>query len=269
MIEIQIPKGKKAYFASDFHLGFPNPQESRLRERNLMAWLGQVEKDGSALFLLGDLFDFWFEYSEVVPKGFVRFLGKLGEFSDRGIEIHIWVGNHDLWMFDYFENEISAHIYRSPQKVKISTADRNYQLFMGHGDGLGPGDVGYKLLKKIFVHPLSNLLFKILHPDLGVKLAHFWSNTRKTNTISLGEVPFDPKTDFILSYIEGVYQQDLALGAVCDAYIMGHRHHPIEYPLGEKAKYFNLGDWFSPDFKNAYYISIDENNLQFNRYLPV
>ena len=263
MKEIQIPQGKKAYFASDFHLGFPGHTESRARESHLLTWLDLVEQDGSDLFLLGDLFDFWFEYKEVVPKGFVRFIGRLAHLADQGIHIHLFVGNHDLWMADYFEHEISAHIYREPTLFQFSFVAKSYRLLIGHGDGLGPGDYGYKFLKHIFTNPLAKGLFKILHPDLGIGLAHFWSNTRKSNTINAGEVPFNPATDYILAYVRERFQVDYEQGKACDAYVFGHRHHPIEFALDGQSTYFNLGDWFSPHFKNAYYLTIDEKRMEF------
>lgn len=164
MIEIQIPAGKKAYFASDFHLGFPNHAESLAREKYIISWLGQVQKDASDVFLLGDLFDFWFEYSQVVPKGFVRFLGKLAEMNDAGIQIHIFVGNHDLWLKAYLKDEIGAIIYHEPTEFSFNLQGKSVKALLGHGDGLGPGDYGYKLLKQIFINPISIFLFKILHP---------------------------------------------------------------------------------------------------------
>ncbi len=263
MKEIQIPQGKKAYFASDFHLGFPGHHESRERELHLLSWLDLVEQDGSVLFLLGDLFDFWFEFKEVIPKGYVRFLGRLANLSDRGIDIHIFVGNHDLWMFHYLEKEIGAKIYREPTLFQFHTIEKSFRVYMGHGDGLGPGDVGYKILKQVFVHPVAQFLFKILHPDLGVRLAHAWSNTRKSSTIKSGEVPFDPATDFILAYVRERFQLDAQQSLACDAYVFGHRHHPIEFSLDGHSTYFNLGDWFSPHFKNAYYLTIDEKRIEF------
>jgi UDP-2,3-diacylglucosamine hydrolase len=263
MKQIQIPLGKKAYFASDFHLGFPSQEDSRVREKHLLAWLDLVEQDGSDLFLLGDLFDFWFEYSEVIPKGFVRFIGRLAHLSDQGVRIHIFVGNHDLWMADYFEREISAKIYREPTEFQFSTSEKSYRVLLGHGDGIGPGDYGYKFLKRIFTNPMARWFFKVLHPDLGIRLAHVWSNTRKSNTIQAGEVPFNPETDFILSYVRERYQQDAQQHLACDAYVFGHRHHPIEFALDGHSSYFNLGDWFSPQFKNAYYLTIDEKRIEF------
>ena len=143
---IAISNGKKVYFASDNHLGAPTMEASRPREKKFVAWLDEVKKDACAIFLLGDLFDFWFEYKTVVPKGFVRTLGKLAEIADSGIPIYYFVGNHDLWMKGYFEEELGIPVFHEPKEFKI----QNSEFFIGHGDGLGPGDKGYKRLKKVF-----------------------------------------------------------------------------------------------------------------------
>ena len=158
---MNIPKGKKVYFSSDNHLGAPTSKESFPREKKFVAWLDEVKKDAAAIFLLGDLFDFWFEYKTVVPKGFTRTLGKLAEISDSGIPIYYFVGNHDLWMNGYFEEELNIPVYHNPQEFIIN--DKTF--FIGHGDGLGPGDKGYKRMKKVFTNPFSKWLYKWLHPD--------------------------------------------------------------------------------------------------------
>lgn len=264
--QINIPSGKKVYFASDFHLGFPNVDESISREKELIRWLGDIQLDAKALFLVGDLFDFWFEYKHVVPKGFVRFIGKLAELSDAGVEIHIFVGNHDLWMWDYFEKEFAAKIYREPSQFVLIFNNHQENIFVGHGDGLGPGDNGFKLLKKVFTSSLAQFCFRWLHPDLGVKLAHLWSNTRKTSAIADGFVPFNPETDYILTYVKETLKSHLQNKQNISAYIFGHRHHPIAFPLNVEATYYNLGDWFSPNFKNAYYLTISENEKKFQAF---
>jgi UDP-2,3-diacylglucosamine hydrolase len=256
---ILISPGKKVYFASDFHLGFPNMDQSIQREKHLIQWLDDIKKDAQALFLVGDLFDFWFEYRQTVPKGFVRFIGKLAELSDLGVQIHIFVGNHDLWMRDYFQLELSAIIYREPCQVDLIFEGHTESIFVGHGDGLGPGDYGYKLLKKIFTSRIAQFCFRLLHPDVGVFLAHFWSNTRKTNAITEGEVPFDEQTDYILSYVRDQLVLHNNQNLIIKSYIFGHRHHPITYSLNQDSTYYNLGDWFTPNYKNAFYLTISEN----------
>ena len=160
---MELPKNKKIYFASDNHLGLPHSEASRVREKHFVSWLEEVRKDAAAIYLLGDLFDFWIEYKTVVPKGFVRVLGKLAELSDSGIPITFFTGNHDLWMRDYFQKELNITVHRQPITLTIGTT----RFLIGHGDGLGPGDKGYKLMKKLFTNPFSQWLFRWLHPDLG------------------------------------------------------------------------------------------------------
>jgi len=172
---IKISENKKVYFASDLHLGAPTATASATREKKFVAWLDEIKKDAEAIFLLGDLFDFWFEYKTVVPKGFVRTLGKLAEIRDSGIPVYFFVGNHDLWMNDYFEKELNIPVYHEPQVFSIN----NKVFLIGHGDGLGPADKGYKRMKKVFTFPLFKWMFRWLHPDLGVKLGQYMSIKNK------------------------------------------------------------------------------------------
>ena len=145
MKDITLPEGKKVYFASDNHLGAPTRKDSLPREKKFVAWLDSIKHDAHTIFLMGDLFDFWFEYRTVIPKGFTRTLGKLAELSDMGIQITYFVGNHDLWMNGYFEEEFNIPVYHKPQQFLIN----NTSFFIGHGDGLGPHDKGFKRMKKV------------------------------------------------------------------------------------------------------------------------
>jgi len=266
MIELHIPVDKKVYFASDFHLGFPDEQSSRDREKKLISWMNQIENDAAHLFLMGDIFDFWFEYGKVVPAGFTRFLGKLAYLSDIGIQLHLFVGNHDLWMWDYFEKEMKAIIYREPTHLKLRFPNSEKNLWIGHGDGLGPGDNGYKFLKKFFTNPLAQVLFKWLHPAIGMSLAHFWSETRKKKAISKGEDPFDEPTEFIVNYIKAIKPVLDEKNLGIDTYVFGHRHLPIDFSIDANTRYFNLGDWFNPNYKNAYFLTVDEHSTQFSPF---
>ncbi len=251
------------------HLGFPDAGTSRIRESALLHWIQGIKPHVSDLFLLGDVFDFWFEYKRVVPKGFVRLLGALADLTDQGVRLHIFVGNHDLWMRDYFEQELGAHIYHEPTEFEFQfVAGSSVRVCMGHGDGMGPGDYGYKVLKKIFVNPIAQFMFSWLHPDWGVGLAHAWSGTRKSSTIKAGDVPFDPATDYILTAVRERFASDQLSKRAVKAYVFGHRHHPIAFDLGEEVTYYNLGDWFSPEYKNAYVLKIDEMGLDFARFQP-
>jgi len=225
---------KKIYFASDQHFGAPTPQLSLPREQKFVKWLDEIKHDAEVLFLLGDLFDFWFEYKTVVPRGFVRVLGKLAELRDSGITIHFFTGNHDLWMHDYFEKELDIPVYHTP---KIFTFN-NKKFFIGHGDGLGPGDKGYKRMKKVFTNPFSKWLFRWLHPDLGVRLAQYLSVKNKlisgdSDVTFLGE-----DKEWLVLYSKRKLQT-----AHYDYFIFGHRHLPMVIKVGDNSEYINLGDW--------------------------
>jgi len=236
MTTIQLPKGKKVYFASDNHLGAPTPEQSLPREKKFVAWLEEIKKDAGIIFLLGDLFDFWMEYKTVVPKGFTRTLGKLAEISDSGIPIYFFVGNHDLWMNGYFEEELNIPVFHSPQQYIINGTS----FFIGHGDGLGPDDKGYKRMKKIFTNPFAKWLFRWLHPDLGVRLAQYLSVKNKLISGD-GDAKFmgDDK-EWLVHYCKRKLETQHY-----DHFIFGHRHLPLEIPLNETSKYTNLGDWIN------------------------
>ncbi len=229
----------KVYFASDFHLGIDANKTSKEREKQLVRWLDIIKKDASAIYLVGDLF-FWFEYKRVIPKGYVRFLGKLAEIKDSGIPIYFFTGNHDMWMFHYFEEELGIPIFRKP----IIKTINGKTFFIGHGDGKGPKDIGYKILKKIFANPLCQWLFERLHPNFGIWLANQWI------LISKGKKPAPPS-------FRGIERERLYQYAVkkleskdIDYFILGHRHLPINCQLpNQKSRYINLGDWL---FHNSY-----------------
>ncbi|AZQ43338.1 UDP-2,3-diacylglucosamine diphosphatase [Nonlabens ponticola] len=233
---MQIPEGKKVYFSSDNHLGAPTQELSKPRERKFLDWLEMARKDAAAIFLLGDLFDFWYEYDTVVPKGQVRVLGKLAEIRDSGIPIYFFVGNHDLWMFGYFEDELSIPVYHEPQVFEFN----GKKFFIGHGDGKGPGDKGYKRMKKIFTNKFFQWCFKWIHPDIGVRLARHLSVKNKLisgddDAIFLGE-----DQEWLAQYARKKLEDEHY-----DYFIFGHRHLPLEIELSESSKYINLGDWIT------------------------
>ncbi|MDG2397027.1 MAG: UDP-2,3-diacylglucosamine diphosphatase [Flavobacteriaceae bacterium] len=233
---MELKKGYKIYFASDNHLGTPSFEESLKREKHFVSWLDIIKKDASEIFLLGDLFDFWFEYVKVVPKGFVRVLGKLAEISDSGIKINFFVGNHDLWTKDYFQKELGFNVYRKPEEFRFN----NKLFFIGHGDGLGPFDNGYKFLKSIFTNTFTNFLFRILHPDIGIKIGQFLS--KKNKLISGNQEPkfLGKEKEWLIKYCEKKLNEKHR-----DFFIFGHRHLPINIDLKQRSKYINLGDWIS------------------------
>ncbi len=232
-----LPEGKKIYFASDFHLGAPNHQSSLEREKKLVRWLDSIKHDAHSIFLLGDLFDFWFEYKTAIPKGFIRFQAKLLELVENGIPVTLFTGNHDMWLFDYFPKELGIPVIRESVELRIGSKN----LLIGHGDGLGPGDHTYKFLKKIFANKTCQWLFRMIHPDLGIRIAHAWSRrSRISNTKSHG---FDEETEMLIHFCKEVEKDRHH-----DYYVFGHRHLPLEIEISDSSKYFNLGEWvnYSP-----------------------
>lgn len=231
---MQIPKGKKVYFASDNHLGAPTQKQSLVREKKFVRWLDTVSKDAAVIFLLGDLFDFWFEYKTVVPKGFTRTLGKLAELSDAGIPIYYFVGNHDLWMNGYFQQELNIEVFHQPKEFQFN--DKTF--FIGHGDGLGPGDKGYKRMKKLFTNPVAKWFFKWLHPDLGVRLAQYLSVKNKLISGDEDITFLGEDKEWLVQYAKRKLEQKHR-----DYFVFGHRHLPLDIALGDQSHYINLGDW--------------------------
>ncbi len=231
---IEIPKGKKIYFASDNHLGAPTNEASRPREKKFVAWLDHVKQDAAAIFLMGDLFDFWFEYKTVIPKGFTRTLGKLAEITDSGIPVYYFVGNHDLWMNGYFEDELNIPVFHKPQEFTFN----NTSFFIGHGDGLGPDDKGYKRMKKVFTNPFFQWLFRWLHPDIGVRIAQYFSVKNKLISGDDDAKFLGEDNEWLVAYCKRKLEEKHR-----DYFVFGHRHLPLDIQLNKSSKYINLGDW--------------------------
>ncbi len=235
-MNIELPQHKKIYFASDQHFGIPNHEKSLVREKKFVQWLDIVKKDAEAIFLLGDLFDFWFEYKTVVPKGFVRVLGKLAEIKDSGIPIYFFVGNHDLWMQDYFEKELNIPVYHQPKEFIIN----NTSFFIGHGDGLGPADKGYKRMKKVFTNSFSKWLYRWLHPDIGMRLGNYLSTKNKLISGDEDVVFLGEENEWLVQYCKRKLETKHY-----DYFLFGHRHLPMTINLNNKSTYINTGDWIS------------------------
>lgn len=231
---ISLPVGKKIYFASDFHLGAPNAESSLVREKLLVRWLNQIKADCHAIYLLGDIFDFWFEYRQAIPRGFIRLQGKMAELRDAGIPVYFFTGNHDMWMFDYFPRELGIPVYREPMELNVN----DKRLLIGHGDGLGPGDNTYKILKKFFNSAVCQWLFARIHPNLGMSIAHYWSRKSRINNIRKEEKFQGEDREYLLQYCKDVEKQSHH-----DFYVFGHRHLPLDLKVGDNSRYINLGEW--------------------------
>jgi UDP-2,3-diacylglucosamine hydrolase len=247
-LNIKLVNSKKIYFASDFHLG---TKASAQRERSIVSWMNSIKSDCSHLFLMGDVFDYWFEYRNVVPKYHTRLLGKLAEFTDSGIEVYLFTGNHDMWLFNYFQEELGIHLFKKPLVASIGKK----RFFLGHGDGLGPGDHAYKLVKSIFANPFFQWLYARIHPDTGIAIMKYFSLRSRIS----GEHKIYPQ-EWLIEFVEEYSSKDHI-----DFYIFGHRHLPIEYTLrNKKSVYYNLGDWI--DYRsfgvydgNEFFMSFFEN----------
>lgn len=231
---MQIPEGKQVYFLSDFHLGAPNASESLVREKKIVAFLDEIKSSAAVIFIVGDIFDFWFEYRKVVPKGYVRILGKLVEITDAGIPVHFFAGNHDMWMTDYFEKELNIPVYYEPKEFTFN----NKRFFIGHGDGLGPGDHGYKMLKKIFRNPFCKWLFGVLPPVAGMWLASISSQKSRAVTGANDGIFLGEEKEWLI-----VYSGEVLKSHKYDYLIFGHRHLPIDFTFPGGSRYINLGDW--------------------------
>lgn len=250
---IRLEKDKRIYFASDFHLGVPDNNSSLLRERKVVQWLDEIKHDAQVIFLLGDVFDFWFEYRKVVPKGFLRLLGKLAELADSGIEIVFFRGNHDMWMFNYFQEEFNARVFSGP----VSYVINDKKLLISHGDGLGPGDFSYKILKKIFNNSICQWLFGILPPVIGLGIAQSWSKRSRIVSNSKGEVFKGEEKEHLVIWSRNTEQKTHH-----DYYIFGHRHLALDIAITNNSRYFNLGEWVN----NSHYGMFDGENFVLSKY---
>ena len=240
--------GSNIYFASDFHLGVPSHSASRKREDNIVRWLDSIKENAAEIYLMGDVFDFWFEYATVVPKGYIRLLGKLAELSDAGVRIVMFKGNHDMWMFDYFTKEIGIEIVSD--ELIIERGGKKF--FLHHGDGLGPGDAGYKLLKSFFRSKLCQWLFARIHPNLGVGIARKWS--AKSRLANNGKEEFNnDEQEWLVTDSKELLSKDHF-----DFLILGHRHLPLDIQVGESSRYINLGEWIN----YTSYAVFDGKNLE-------
>lgn len=231
-----LEEGKKLYFASDFHLGVPSKELSLQRERKIVEWLKSIESSASTIFLVGDVFDFWFEYKYVIPKNHVRLQGQLANMCDKGLKIYYFRGNHDMWAFNYFNEELGVQMVTG--NLEFTCNDKKFMV--GHGDGLGPEDKGYKFIKKVFSSALSQWLFKFVHPDLGISVANFWSRKSREGTLPEEEVFKGENEEWLLNYCNTILNEKYF-----DYFIFGHRHLLLDVILkNNKSRYINLGDWF-------------------------
>jgi UDP-2,3-diacylglucosamine hydrolase len=228
-----LKEGKHLFFASDFHLGIPNYEQSLAREKKLIEWLDFVAPKASKIYLMGDIFDFWYEYKKVIPKGYVRLQGKIASLCDQGIEIYFFKGNHDMWMFKYFQKELGIKLISD----ELEFESNNKSFYLHHGDGLGNGDYSYKFLKKVFRNPVCIWLFGILPNRIGLGIAHYFSSKSRLANEANDEV-YNEGSEWLLQFCNDKVKQKSY-----DYMIFGHRHLPLEIELDNGGKYINLGEW--------------------------
>ena len=248
-------ENKKIYFASDQHFGVPNLEKSHEREKLFVKWLDMVQKDAEHIFLLGDLFDFWFEYKTVVPRGYTRVLGKLAQITDSGIPVTFFVGNHDLWMTDYFKTELGITVLHQPKIFDFF----GKKFFIGHGDGLGPYDTGYKRMKKVFVHPFSKWLYARLHPNLALGLANYFSKKSRLANGNSDQIFLGEDKEWLIKYAE----RKLESNSEIDYFLFGHRHLSMDIKLSTGAKYINTGEWVN----GSNYAVFEDGDLQLKSFV--
>ncbi|MFH1005085.1 MAG: UDP-2,3-diacylglucosamine diphosphatase [Bacteroidota bacterium] len=235
---------KPIYFFSDFHLGSPDYESSLQREKHIVKFLDEIKNDVAEIYFLGDVFDFWFEYGKAVPCGYVRLLGKLAELSDAGITLHYFTGNHDMWVFNYLPKELNMKIYRNPIAREIN----GKKFYLGHGDGLGPDDFGYKFIKSVFASKLCQWLFARIHPNFGIRIAEFWSGKSR---IATSKLHFHGEKEWLVIHSKKILEKEHF-----NYFIFGHRHIPVDMYLttnsipsidGDKkvSRYINLGEWIT------------------------
>jgi UDP-2,3-diacylglucosamine hydrolase len=251
----ELARGKKVYFASDSHFGVPSKEKSLERERLFIKWLDEIKEDAAEIYLMGDLFEFWFEYKTVIQKGYVRLFGKLAEISDSGIPVCFFRGNHDVWAFDYFEKELNIKIYPDSLIKEIG----NKTFFLGHGDGLGKGDNGYKFLKKVFRNRFNQWLFRWVHPDIGTAMGLYWTEKSRAANVNKG---LEEVNRAGIERISGFCRSMIEKGEKIDYFIFGHIHKPNIEDINGKAKYFSIGDWIT----NFSYVVFDGEKVELKYY---
>jgi len=247
-----LKKRDNIYFASDFHLGLKGGSEPEKRERHVVEWLDSIADKAKSIFLVGDIFDFWWEYKKVVPRGFTRFLGKISELTDSGVEIHFFTGNHDMWIGNYLSEECGMILHTKPVTIEIN----GLNIHIAHGEGLGTKDKGYKILLWIFRNKFIRRLYAILHPRIGIGLAHWWSLHSRLAKNYSNEFT-GPENEALFKYANMVLDKE-----PIDHFIFGHRHIVLDHNIGEKSRIFILGNWFS----EPAYVKLENQDIELINY---
>ncbi|GHS97838.1 UDP-2,3-diacylglucosamine hydrolase [Bacteroidia bacterium] len=225
----------KVYFVSDMHFGSTVFEHPKVTEKRFVRWLDTIREEAKVLYLLGDIFDFWFEYKKVVPRGFTRFLGKIAEMHDQGTEIHFFTGNHDIWMFDYFQEEVGAIVHTKPLTVAID--GKNF--YLAHGDGLGDDSHSFKLIRSIFHNRFCQVLFAGIPSRWGIGFAHSWSKQSRQKGLASPAPYFGEDKEHLVLYAKAYIKEHPDI----DYLIFGHRHILLDLMLNRKSRMMIIGDW--------------------------
>ncbi len=250
-----LSKKGKIYFVSDVHLGAPALNNNREREILFAKWLDEIKDDVAELYLMGDIFDFWYEYKKVIPRGFSRILGRIADLTDKGIPVHFFTGNHDLWAFDYLPEELGVILHTKELIKEI----RGKKFFLAHGDGLDAEDKGYIFLKKIFTNKTLQWMFSRLHPNFAFTFGHNWSKSRRLAKINI-EKEFEVNKEGMYKFAENFLKNEEV-----DYFICGHRHRMSNVAIGQNTRFVLLGDWI----KNFSYGVFDGENFELKRYKDI
>jgi UDP-2,3-diacylglucosamine hydrolase len=238
---------KKIFFFSDVHLGLHDTAREKEKEQRLLSFLSHVEKNGEQLFIIGDLFDYWFEYKNVIPRGYHHVISKLATLVEKGIAVHYLAGNHDFWLKDFFPKELGIPVYKDPFGMTLL----GKKFYFHHGDGLALNDAGYRFLKKILRSRISIFLYSLVHPDWTAPIAQGSSQASRKYT---GHKDFG-ETDGMIQFAEKKISEGY------DIVIMGHRHKPLEHTINNGV-YVNLGDWISYNT----YAEFDGTNIELKEW---
>jgi UDP-2,3-diacylglucosamine hydrolase len=248
-----LSNSRKIFFLSDLHLGMHPEEDSRRREKKVVQWLDEIYREASEIYLLGDTFDYWYEYKRVVPRGFTRFLGKMAGITDAGVKVHMFTGNHDVWIFDYLPEEIGVEVHRKP----IVREYGGKRFYIAHGDGLGPGQRGFKILKWLFTNKTAQWCYSRIHPNATVAFAKRWSRkSRHAKGVTTGFLGVDQ--EYLIQFAREELKKEHF-----DYFVFGHRHLPLELDLGDGSTLFYLGDWI----ENFSYAVFDGEKLQLKQLL--
>lgn len=247
---------KNVYFIADAHLGSLATEHKRTQERRLVRFLDDIKDKAEAVYMLGDMFDFWYEYRYAVPKGYTRFLGKISELTDMGVEVHFFTGNHDIWAYSYLREECGVILHRRALTTEIN----GNVFYLAHGDQMGEKTFGFRFIQSIFHSKICQTLFSSLHPRWGIDFGLKWAKHSRLKREDGKEPPYlgeDKET--LVQWSKEFIKQSPEI----NYFIFGHRHIELDLYLSKTTRLLILGDWIS-QYTYAVY---DGKNIELKDYL--